>query len=216
MGETATDTPADRARGLRGLRYGEVLMVNTVDDRLIVTVYNTFPLNDCPHDAWTALDPPALAAERGAMAAVLNGPRYWLMDFIDVNYGDAGEIESFGGLEMYRRATIDITERGLAGGPYSAVQVDRKALFGFDAGSTVYELVDPAGQAYVMQAWSQQVEPGLVEGDLAGLAGRLALPTGWSFRTRVLDAPLIVDTTRHTATVLQDELQNSYSKVEAD
>ncbi len=46
---------------------------------------------------------------------------------------------------------------------------------------------------------------------LAGLGGRLALPEGWSFRTRVLDEELVVDTTATIATVLQDELENTYT-----
>jgi len=37
------------------------------------------------------------------------------------------------------------------------------------------------------------------------------MPEGWSFRTRTLDAELIVDTTATVATVVQDELENSYT-----
>jgi hypothetical protein len=40
---------------------------------------------------------------------------------------------------------------------------------------------------------------------------RLALPDGWSYRTRVLEEELVVDTTTTTAVVLQDELENSYT-----
>lgn len=211
---STADPGAPRARGLRTLRYGEILLVRADGDRLIATVFNTFPLNDCPEERWSALDTAAIAAEHDALVAVLNGPRYWLMDFINVNYVEA-PITDFNGLEMYRRATLDITDRGLSGGPYSAVQVDRAALFGFDAGSTVYELVDPDGAAYVMQSWSQQVDPALDEPHLARLGDRLEMPTGWAYRSRVLDDELIIDTTRTLATVLQDELQNSYSKINA-
>lgn len=51
------------------------------------TVYNTFPLNDCPADLWDALDADALAREYGAAAALLNGPRYWLMSGIEKQAG---------------------------------------------------------------------------------------------------------------------------------
>jgi hypothetical protein len=207
-------TRQTRARDLRGLRYGEVLLVRAADDHLTATVYNTFPLNDCPQDQWVALDTAAIAAENEALLAVLNGPRYWLMDFIVPGYDGEPEITTFGDIQMFRRATIDITERGLDGGPYSPVQVDRKALFGFDAGSTVFELVGPDGAAYVMQAWSQQVDPDLVEPHLHLLGARLAMPEGWTYRTRVLDAELLIDTTQRLATVLQDEFQNSYSKLD--
>ena len=43
------------------------------------------------------------------------------------------------------------------------------------------------------------------------LGERLALPDGWSYRTRILDAELVVDTTSTMATVIQDELENTYT-----
>ena len=39
----------------------------------------------------------------------------------------------------------------------------------------------------------------------------LALPEGWTYRTRILDEELVVDTTATIATVLQDELENTYT-----
>lgn len=213
--DTTVTPDTARASGLRGLRYGEVILVRAHGDRLLASVYNTFPLNDCPAELWDALDTAVIAGEHDSLVAILNGPRHWLMDFIGVDYTDPGEIHVFGGLQMFQRATIDITERGLSGGPYSPVHVDRKALFGFDAGSTVYELIGPDGARYVMQAWSRQVDPTLDETGLVGLADRLALPEGWAYRSRVLETELLVDTRERLATVLQDELQNSYSLIGA-
>jgi hypothetical protein len=46
---------------------------------------------------------------------------------------------------------------------------------------------------------------------LVGLGARLALPEGWSYRHRVLDEELVIDTTTDLATVLQDELENTYT-----
>ena len=46
---------------------------------------------------------------------------------------------------------------------------------------------------------------------LLTLGERLELPEGWTYRTRVLDEELIVDTTETIATVLQDEFENSYT-----
>lgn len=75
----------------------------------------------------------------------------------------------------------------------------------------MHELVNPDGLAYVMQAYCVGVDPSLAEADLPGLGERLALPDGWTFRTRTLDEELIVDTTAIIATVLQDELENTYT-----
>jgi hypothetical protein len=62
-----------------------------------------------------------------------------------------------------------------------------------------------------MQAYCVGVDKTLTEENLASLGSRLSLPEGWSFRTRVLEEELVVDTTDHLATVVQDELENTYT-----
>jgi len=62
-----------------------------------------------------------------------------------------------------------------------------------------------------MQSWSQVADPKLSRADLPGLASRLNLPTGWTYRPRVLTDTLRVDTTTRPAHVTQDDLTNSYS-----
>jgi hypothetical protein len=46
---------------------------------------------------------------------------------------------------------------------------------------------------------------------MSDLATRLDLPTGWLFRGRILDAELVIETTDHPATVVQDEFENTYT-----
>lgn len=197
--------------GLRGKRYGEVLLVSAGPDGPQACVYNTYPLNDCPPQEWGRLDAQALATEHGALAALLNGPRYWLMDAIEKDMGADREIVTFGGLDMYRQAVVTLSSMNPA--PYVPNTVARNAVFVFDAGAPVFELVDPDGGRWVMQTWSQIVDPELGYDDLPGLADRLTLPQGWAYRTRVLDAELRIDTTGQAAQVLQDDLTNSYSLV---
>lgn len=208
-------TPATiGATTMRGERYCEVLLVNPRDGVISADVYNSYPLNTCPADQWEALDPAALAAEHAAVLAILNGPRYWLMDEIQ-KAGDVAELPraTFGGIEMFRQASVEVGDLKAASTPYVAHAVDRRTVFTFAEGRPVYELVDPTGNVYVMQTWSQQTDPTLVEADLPGLGARLALPEGWTYRTRTLEAPLLVDTTTAAAQVLQDDLGNSYSLV---
>ena len=114
---------------------------------------------------------------------------------------------------MYRQASVEVGDLAAASTPYVAHAVDRRTVFTFDAGRSVYELVDTEGTVYVMQTWSQQKDAALVEADLPRLAARLTLPAGWTYRTRALDEPLRVDTTTEAAQVLQDDLGNSYSRV---
>ena len=97
--------------------------------------------------------------------------------------------------------------------PYVANTVARHAVFVFDAGQPVFELLDPEGGQWVMQTWSQIVDPALGYDDLPHLADRLPLPDGWSYRARTLAEPLRIDTSSQAAQVLQDDLTNSYSLV---
>jgi hypothetical protein len=46
---------------------------------------------------------------------------------------------------------------------------------------------------------------------LLTLGERLALPDGWTYRSRILAEELVVDTSDHLATVLQDEFENTYT-----
>lgn len=199
--------------GVFGKRYGEVLLVAATDSGPEATVYNTFPLNDCPPQLWEKLDAKAIADENGAVAALLNGPRYWLMSSIGKVGRETLKHKTFGGIEMIRQATVKLASMNPA--PYHVNAVDRKAVFTFDAGREVYELIDPDGRRWIMQTYSQTVDKELALNDLAGLASRLSLPAGWTYRARTPDAPVRVDTTGEAASVTQDDLANSYSLLTA-
>lgn len=203
----------ERVTGLSGQRYGEVLLVTPGEAGPQATVYNSFPLNDCPAELWSALDPQALATEHKAATALLNGPRYWLMNAIEKAPQSPPVTKTFGGIEMLQQATVLLSSMNPA--PYTVSQVSRNTVFVFNAGEEVYELQDPKGQRWVMQTWSQVVDPNLSRADLPKLGERLNLPAGWSYHTRVLTSELRVDTTNREARVLQDDLTNSYSLVTA-
>ncbi|AGB24045.1 hypothetical protein Mycsm_03772 [Mycobacterium sp. JS623] len=204
-----TDDDVNTVAGVFGKRYGEVLLVSITESGPEATVYNTFPLNDCPAELWDALDAQAIATENGAAAAFLNGPRYWLMSSIGKQSREPQEHKSFGGLEMIRQATVQLASMNPA--PYQVNRVDRKAVFVFDAGREIYELIDPDARRWVMQTYSQTVDRGLTLADLRGLENRLSLPDGWRYEPRIPSTPLRVDTTNTDACVTQDDLANSYS-----
>jgi hypothetical protein len=203
------DDDVTMVEGVFGKRYGEVLLVRAGESGPEATVYNTFPLNDCPAVLWDNLDAQAIAAETGAAAALLNGPRYWLMSSIGKQGRETQEHKSFGGLEMIRQATVKLASMNPA--PYNVNRVDRKAIFVFDAGREIYELIDPDGKRWVMQTYSQTVDSSLALSDLSALASRLSLPAGWRYEARTPATPLRVDTTNTDACVTQDDLANSYS-----
>jgi len=122
---------------------------------------------------------------------------------------DTLERKTFGGIEMLRQATVKLASMNPS--PYNLNRVDRKAVFIFDAGREIYELVEPGGRRWIMQTWSQTVDPTLSLTDLPGLASRLSLPAGWTYHSRMPTSPLRVDTTSQDACVTQDDLANSYS-----
>jgi len=196
---------------MRGVRYGEVLAMFLRDTGLEAEVYGTQMLNDCPQELWETLNADEIAKDMGAVFVKLNGPRYWVLDGLG---GKVAVIEpvfkDFNGIQMRRIATIPIGA-DFAAGPYTIRNVNRGAVFFFDAGKTVYELVDPDGRALVMQARCIGIDPNMTEESLATLGERLALPEGWSYRTRVLETELVVDTSATLATVVQDEFENTYT-----
>ena len=196
---------------MRGVRYGEVLAMFLRDTGLEAEVYGTQMLNDCPQELWDTLNADEIAKDMGAVFVKLNGPRYWLLDGLGSKVAVVDPVfKDFNGIQMRRIATIPIGA-DFAAGPYTIRNVNRGAVFFFDAGKTVYEMVDPDGRAFVLHARCVGVDPGMTEESLATLGERLALPGGWSYRTRVLDAELVVDTSATLATVVQDEFENTYT-----
>ena len=207
----AEQTPQRLIDGMRGVRYGEVLAMFLRDTGLEAEVFGTQMLNDCPQALWDALDADAIAKDMGAVFVKLNGPRYWLLDGLGSKVAVVEPVfKDFNGIQMRRIATIPLGA-DFAAGAYVVRNVNRGAVFFFDAGKTVYELVDPEGRAFVMQARCVGVYPGMTEESLANLGERLALPEGWSYRTRVLDSELVIDTSATLATVVQDEFENTYT-----
>ncbi len=210
----ATSTTNPAAANMHGKRYCEILLLNLQEDGIHAEVFNTYPLNDCPDDQWKAIDTAAVATDEGVVFASANGPRYWAMD--SVVKSDMTEVfkKSFGGMEMNRYASVFVgTNPADLLIPYSPHAVNRKAAFTFNAGTTVYMMHDAEGQTYVMQSWSQQIDPTLTEDDLLTLADRLQLPDGWTYDYKTLTKEFVVETRAEDAQVLGDDLHNTYSYV---
>ncbi len=210
---TVPTTPPLPTESMRTKRYCEVLLLGPSPSGITATVYNSFPMGDCPDDQWTELDAAAIGAEQGVALALLNGPRYWLMDEVTRELHDVVS-ETFGTIMMNRYATVDITDPTSLGQRYLPQTVDRQSTFIFRPGHEVYMLTADDGRRFVMQSWSQQVDPTLSENDLANLGQRLQLPDGWKYEPIELTSDLVVGASAQPAQVLQDELLNSYSLID--
>jgi hypothetical protein len=197
--------------GLHDARYCEILELRGAPPKASVTVWNTIGSNDCPADWWDAFVAPDLALERGAGLVVLNGPRHWLID--RASSPATGPTRDFHGEKMTKVATITVRSADdLVQTPYRDRTINRRNLWQWRAGREVYELAAPGGDRYVMQSYSQIVNRSLTLDDLDGLD--LDLPPGWRYRTRTLRRPLTLGA-RGSATILQDELQNTYQLAHA-
>lgn len=211
-----TTSPQRVHSNMRGVRYGEVLAVFIKDDKVEAEVYGTQMLNDCPAELWDTLDAPAIAKEMGAFVVKLNGPRHWMLDGLGTKVAPVAPVlKEFNGLAMRRIALIEFAPGDApATAPYKERHVNRGAVFFWDKDSIVYELVDPTGKIYVMQAYCIGVDPDTSQENLNTLGDRLTMPEGWTYRSRTLTEELVVDTTDHLAIVLQDEFENSYTSPE--
>ena len=212
VGQSST-TPMKMLDDVRDRRYCELIVAKREGVRLLADVYNTLGLNDCPQAAWDAIDTAKVASQFGAVRVIRNGPRYFIMDRLAS--GDATRAPAdIQGLAMRPVATMRVRLLDLIGKRASYVErtIRRTTDWVFLAGKPVYELVNPKGQVYVMQSYSQIVDPSLGYADLATLGSRLKPPKDWQYRSRTLTADLVAQA-KGEAHVLQDELQNTYQRL---
>lgn len=94
----------------------------------------------------------AIAQQFGATAAILNGPRFWVLDTIVSNAPPPAEpvTEFFGDIEMRLVASVLLPIDSLGGdiggdAAYRVSEVSRDTVFSYVAGRQVYELHDPEG-----------------------------------------------------------------------
>lgn len=208
---TATGTETGTVTGVRGDRYCEVLVGDVVGTKVRIDVYNTYGLNDCPAEQWDAIDADQIEAEQGADVVILNGPRLWRMDaFVSTSVVDPTVVQ-LGGIDMRVAGTLELSLADAKGGgsPYVPRTVARTTTWVYEAGKPVFELVDPEGRVYDMQSCNV-AEIDQTEATLAALGDELTPPGGWQYRTRVLDADLQVTAVDGLATVVQDDVGNTY------
>ena len=204
---------------LRGMRYCEVFLLGAdpATDSLYAEFFNTTdlnnasPLDTCPPAIWAKVDPEALKKQFDVLGIFKNGPRGWAMDWIEL---PAGPVLTFNGLEarwmghVQLPKGVDLSKKGASA--YKPTQVHRKSVMTFEKGKPVFMLEDPSGTPWVMQAYSQIVDPTLTYDDLGKLGDKLKLAPGWKFRTKVLDQDLTIGAVNGIARIVQDDLENTY------
>ncbi|NDR58153.1 hypothetical protein [Aliiruegeria sabulilitoris] len=193
---------------IRGMRFCEVLLI--FEDR--VEIYNTSASAGCPEETWEKLDTAAIAEDHGAKAAQLNGPHFWTMDAQTVGLGAEAD---FGGIAARYGATLPLSALGAGKGadPYKPYTSAKLQTFLFEAGKPVYELVDAAGNTYILNAYGNEVK----DGDPANLAEQLSPAEGWHFRTQILEQDMTLAGTADTPVdMVGDDLHQYYTRLRGD
>lgn len=185
-------------------RYCEIILVYPL--QRTADVYNTYPLNDCPEKEWNDIDPKKIAQENNSLMAIKNGPRYFEMDDVFQKQDQKPVMKNFKGIDMIKRATLPISFY-ISLKPYQIHSVDRKAKFTYYKNSIVYVLKDPDGNQYMMQSATSK--------DLSDLSQMIQLPSSWNLNVFTLSKDFIVDTMDKNALVIQDNLGNSYTKIDS-
>ncbi|MES0885303.1 hypothetical protein [Roseibium sp. SCP14] len=169
----------------RDMRFCEVLLIKDG----MVDIYNSSGLGDCPEDLWQSLDPEKMAAELGVEEIQKNGPHYWVMDSQTVGFG---ETETFNDIPARWVAQIEAKFLGGSKGtvPYTQFKTCKTQKMVYDNGKKVWEFVDTDGNVWILQAHEAQ----FTLSDLDNLGAQMkSLPEGWSWRTRVLEEPIVLD-----------------------
>lgn len=171
----------------RNMRFCEILIAKPTG----IEVYNTTGVSDCAADLWNSLDTEALQKKYGAMKVEKNGPHFWMMDSQTVA---VGEEASFGGIaaRWVARLNPEILKTAATGiAPYHVFMPKKTQKMVYAKGKTAYELVDPDGNVYVLQAHEEQFPVDTLD----KLGDKLKLPDRWKFRTQVLTDDLVMELT---------------------
>lgn len=209
---------------LMGSRYTEVLLVfgNGLTKKVTAGVYNTMGLNganlagggdSCPAALVDNLDLEKLKGDHGALKVIKNGPRLWAVDHV---VGKLGKERDFQGLKAHWVMWFPIPERFLKGemeNPYGAMDALRDTSMMIRKGSRAYILDDPQGITWVMKSASLIKDPNQKFEDLQNLGSRLKLPSGWKFRSAILEQDLVFMSDHGKAQITQDDLGNTYDRM---
>jgi len=199
--------PTVTVKDARDVRFGEILVVK--EDA--IDIYNTTGLNDCPARLWDALDIEKLKKEYGAKAIQKNGPHYWMMDSQTFSVGKKA---SFGGIEarwVARLNPADLDKSDKGSEPYKVFKSKKTQKMVYSKGKAVFELFDPDGHVYVLQAREERFPID----SLPKLGDQMKkLPKGWQYRNRTLGEDLVLDLRPdQTIYVVGDEFHQYYTRI---
>ena len=148
------------------------------------------------------------------LAAAINGPKLWMLDFIDIPLGSD---EEFNGTKIPWCAVLhlkasELSTLGKVG--YKSTTIERKSKFGYKTGTQVFLIDDADGNTWIMKGFELGMKPRWTYEEFSAdpASHFKQLPPGWKYRTKVLDADLILIPKTGIATIMADEFFNVYDK----
>ena len=201
-------------QGVRNARYCEIIPIVRDGLHLVATVYNTLGHNDCPAKIWGGITEDAMKQRFGALMVLMNGPRFFIMDEITASGASAsGKTIDVDGMGLTERASIDLGLFDLLHRPYRETTIDRDTVYRFNRGARCSCSKDPTAAAMSVQAYAQIVDKTLTYDDLPALGAKLKFPSGWRYSTTVPQQDIVAGA-KGKATVVQDDLDNTYQKLD--
>ena len=200
----------------RDNRFCELFFIKVKGDMKELHVYNPTGLNNmaetgdsCPDSLINKVDLAGLKEHYKMDGIYYNKPRHWMVDKITL---PVGAIRNTDGMDWYWMASSHMpakTEMKPGFLTYKHAPVERKSTITFRAGKPAHLLDDPEGKTWVMKTYRHDY--GQTIDNIKDLASRYKkLPEGYSFRVEVLEKDLVLKPTGGTATVMQDEFENTF------
>ena len=188
--------------------------------KLVAPCYNTmYSSNKLPASKDTSpqalvegLDLEKLAKEIGVAKVMLNGPKLWMPDWVELKMGKERD---FGGMTMGWVAELNLPENGkIDGATWGPMQIARDSKWAWTKGTKVALLDDAEGNTWILKGFQLGLNPQQTwEQFLAkGAVNYKTLPAGWKFRVATLEKDVIEIPDNNLATIMTDELFHVWDK----
>ena len=189
--------------------------------KLVAPCFNTmYTSNKLPASKDTSpqalvesLDLEKMAKEYGVAKVMLNGPKIWMPDWVEIKMGKERD---FSGMTMGWVAQLNLPESGtIEGAPWKPMQIARDSKWAWTKGTKVALLDDPEGNTWILKGFQLGLESAT---DLGGIPcqGDCQLqdsfPPGWKFRVTTLEKDVIEIPDNNLATIMTDELFHVWDK----
>jgi len=221
--DDGANAKSGRVENMHMTRFIEIFLAapDATTGKLVAACYNSMftsrgipaSKNTAPQELVEGLDFAKMKSEYGVLGASLNGPKFWLPDWTDI---DIGVERDFNGIEAAWVAQLNMD--GNAGvsesTPYKPMTIARKSGVGWNKGTTVLLLDDAEGNTWIMKGFQLGLKPQHTYEEFvaAGKSNFKELPSGWKFRIKVLDKDYIETPETGVATIMPDEFFNVYDK----